>query len=215
MSATAADLPLNWSDPSPNISALIFKGFLIANARAARKPRPPLKPIKTFARPVDLFERTWLGFPKGLLPIPLLFALSKKLCAIAAFEREYDQPYHTLCGDESAPVWFTAPGLLYDLEWVKASDAYDMRFLLSLEMERLLRFMRPRKTATDQQGQFAILGTVRRLGQLYSVCKRIWKAKQARQMLLEEAERLWQSALNVQKLLEDTNLATRRRQAGG
>jgi hypothetical protein len=211
MSATAADLSLDWSDPSPSAAALAFNGFLVAQARAARKRGQPARPLKTFIRPVDLFERTWQGFPQGLLPIPLLFAVSKKLCAIVAFERDYDQPYHTLCGDESAPVWNSAPALLYDVELVKSYDEHTVRFLLRSELERLLRFMRPRKTATDWSCQFAILGTLRRLGQLYIACKRVWRAKQAQAMLLEEAERLWQAALNVQQLLEDTGYATRRR----
>ncbi len=192
-------------------AAPVFNRFLIANARAARRPRPPVKPLKTFTRPVDLFERTWIAFPQGLLPIPLLFAISKKLCAVVAFQREYDQPYHFLCDNDSAPAWTSAPALLYDLEWVKSSTEREVRFLLRAEMERLLRLMRPPKVGDDREVQFAILGTVRRLGQLYTACKRVWKAKQAQAMLREEAERLWQAAVNMQQFLEDTGFATHRR----
>jgi hypothetical protein len=140
-------------------------------------------------------------FPLGWLPLDLLRALSRSLCATLAFGQAHDLPPHHMTAEDSHPAWDTSPALLLNLGWLSDLPRRDLEDLALIEVERLLRLMRTAMGTLEHIQRDALLSTLYRLGQVYAVCKTRWGAKEARALVQAQANRLWESAQQVYELL--------------
>jgi hypothetical protein len=159
---------------------------------------------RTSKQRLTFFERGWTDFPLGVLPLALLARLSRYLVALAVSLRACHLPPFYL-GDQSPLV--NRASLRYGLDSLQTASRSDLEGYLRKEAEDLLCIMlsAPLRKTNPHLHRELLLSAMRRLGQVYGVCKKRWTAREARAMVLAQAERLWVEWQHCYHLLLLTN----------
>jgi hypothetical protein len=174
--------------------------YLRSIAAFAAAHSMPYKPPRISKQRLTFFERGWTDFPLGWLPLDLLTRLSACLVAIVASEREFLLPPRRIT-DPS--IFGSKATSLYDPETLQTASRSDLEHFLRSEEDDLLCiiFTAPARKANPYLHRELLRFAIRRLGQIYGECKKRWTAKEARAMMLAQAERLWADWLYCRQLL--------------
>ncbi len=171
--------------------------------RAAASSVPTFRPPKTSKQKLLLFERPWSNFPLGGLPLDLLTHVSRRLVAFFTFLRSLDLPTLSPASRSERRYEATYFGAWSRLDHLQIASYRDLEGIVFKELSTLLVLLvlAPPRRANPSLHRRALFDTMRRLGQVYQICKQRWTAREARAMVLEQMERVCQAWLRGQMLL--------------